>query len=206
MRYVDRAEAAEVLADRLAAYAGAADVIVLGLPRGGVPVAADVAARLRLPLDVLVVRKLGLPDAPEIAFGALGPHDVLILHEDVAKRLTTAEVRAVVDREVVELLRRETVYRPERPDLDLSSKTALIVDDGLATGATARAAIAVARKLRAHRVVLAVPVGALGALAMLDTIADEVVCPLVPEDFSAVSRHYRNFAEVDDESVIAALR
>src|SRR5438876_11921994 len=104
MRYADRAEAAEVLAGRLAAYAGAADAIVLGLPRGGVPVAADVAARLRLPLDVLVVRKLGLPDAPEVAFGALGPHGVRILHDDVAKQLAPAEVQAVVDREAVELL------------------------------------------------------------------------------------------------------
>jgi predicted phosphoribosyltransferase len=205
MRYADRAEAGEVLAARLTAYAGAPATIVLGLPRGGVPVAAGVATALHLPLDVLIVRKLGLPRAPEVAFGALGPHGVRVLNDDLAKSLSSAEIQAVVDREAVELQRQERVYRSEQPPVDVDGKVVLIIDDGLATGATARAAVAVTRLLGAARVVVAVPVGGLAPLALLDTIADEVVCPLVPEDFAAVSRHYRDFTQIDDEAVLAAL-
>jgi predicted phosphoribosyltransferase len=202
MRYADRAAAAGVLADRLAAYAGAPDTLVLGLPRGGVPIAVAVAARLGLPVDVLVVRKLGVPDAPEVAFGALGPHGVRIVDEDVVKRLPPAEVDAVIARESAELRRRQLLYRPSP---DPVAATTLIVDDGLATGATARAAVAVVRRLGATRVVVAVPVGPLRALARLDAVADEVVCPVVPARFVAVSRHYRDFTEVEDDAVLAAL-
>ncbi|MGI5212645.1 phosphoribosyltransferase [Plantactinospora sp. CA-290183] len=203
--YQDRDDAGEVLAERLSALAGQPDVTVLGLVRGGVPVAATVAARLRAPLDVLVVRKLGLPEAPEVAFGAVGPAGVRVLNQQIADRLTFEEEDAVVRRETTELARRERRYRSGRPPLRLDGRTAVIVDDGLATGATARAAVAVARQLGARRVVLAVPVGAPDAYAALSRAADEVVCPVRPADFGAVSRYYDDFHEVSDDEVVAAL-
>ncbi|MFY1674315.1 phosphoribosyltransferase [Plantactinospora sp. WMMB334] len=202
--YRDRAEAGAVLADRLSA-AGDPGVVVLGLVRGGVPVAAAVAQRLGAPLDVLVVRKLGLPEAPEVAFGAVGPGGLRVLNEEIAGRLDGAEVEAVVRAETVELERRERLYRADRPPLRLDGRTAVVVDDGLATGATARAAVGVARQLGARRVVLAVPVGAPEAYAVLSRTADEVVCPERPADFGAVSRYYDDFHEVPDAEVVAAL-
>ncbi|WP_422772526.1 phosphoribosyltransferase [Plantactinospora sp. WMMC1484] len=202
--YRDRAEAGAVLADRLSA-AGDTGVVVLGLVRGGVPVAAAVAERLGAPLDVLVVRKLGLPEAPEVAFGAVGPGGLRVLNEEIAGRLDDAEVEAVVRAETAELERRERLYRADRPPLRLDGRTAVVVDDGLATGATARAAVGVARQLGARRVVLAVPVGAPEAYAVLSRTADEVICPERPADFGAVSRYYDDFHEVPDAEVVAAL-
>lgn len=203
--YRDRAAAGVALAGRLAAYAGRPDVVVLGLVRGGVPVAAVVAARLGVPLDVLVVRKLGVPWAPEVAFGALGPHGVRVLNPDIAQRLEPREVAEVTRREAVELQRREERYRAGKPPLELYGRTAVLVDDGLATGATARAAVAVARRLGATRVVLAAPVGSAEACAWLSRVAHEVVCPVHPADFGAVSRFYRDFHQVTDAEVGAAL-
>ncbi|MFC6019073.1 phosphoribosyltransferase [Plantactinospora solaniradicis] len=203
--YRDRTAAGAVLADLLDSVAGQPDVIVLGLVRGGVPVAAAVAERLRVPLDVLVVRKLGLPEAPEVAFGAVGPGGLRVLNEEIAGRLDPAEVDAVVRAETAELERRERRYRTGRPPLRLDDRIAVIVDDGLATGATARAAVGVARQLGARRVVLAVPVGAPEAYAVLTRTADEVVCPERPASFGAVSRYYADFHEVPDEEVVALL-
>jgi predicted phosphoribosyltransferase len=203
--YRDRTAAGAVLADRLESVAGQPDAIVLGLVRGGVPVAAAVAERLRVPLDVLVVRKLGLPEAPEVAFGAVGPGGLRVLNEEIADRLDPAEVDAVVRAETAELERRELRYRTGRPPLRLDDRIAVIVDDGLATGATARAAVGVARQLGARRVVLAVPVGAPEAYAVLARTADEVVCPVRPAAFGAVSRYYSDFHEVSDEEVVALL-
>jgi putative phosphoribosyl transferase len=205
MSYTDRRAAGAVLAERLA-NAGIADpAIVLGLVRGGVPVAAEIAHRLELPLDVLVVRKLGVPWAPEVAFGALGPRGVQVLNEDISSRLTAEEIAAVVRHESAELARRERRFRAGRPELDLTDQTALIVDDGLATGATARAAVEVARELNAARIVLAVPVGSVEAVTQLSELADEVVCPLAPPDFGAVSRFYDNFTQVSDAEVVFLL-
>ncbi|WP_326561832.1 phosphoribosyltransferase [Micromonospora sp. NBC_01796] len=203
--YRDRADAGRALADRLAGLAGRPDLIVLGLVRGGVPVAAAVAERLAAPLDVLVVRKLGLPQAPEVAFGAVGPGGVRVLNPEIADRLDPDRTAEVVGRETVELERRERLYRAGRPPLSLDGRTAVIVDDGLATGATARASVAVARRLGAQRVVVAVPVGSVQAYAALAEEADEVVCLQRPEDFGAVSRFYEDFHEVPDDEVTATL-
>ncbi|MFK3982550.1 phosphoribosyltransferase [Micromonospora sp. NPDC050397] len=203
--YRDRADAGVALADRLAELTGRPDNTVLGLVRGGVPVAATVAERLAAPLDVLVVRKLGLPRAREVAFGALGPAGVQVLNPELADRLDPEQREEVVRREMAELERRERLYRADRPPLALGGRTAVIVDDGLATGATARAAVAVARRLGARRVVVAVPVGSLAAHEALVREADEVVCPQIPDDFGAVSRYYEDFHEVSDEEVTATL-
>jgi predicted phosphoribosyltransferase len=205
MTYADRSAAGAVLAEHLGPYANRPDVVVLGLVRGGVPVAGEVARRLAVPFDVLVVRKLGVPWAPEVAFGALGPGDVRVLNPDIVSRLTVEEVGAVVRHEGVELARRERRYRADRPVLSLTGRVALIVDDGLATGATARAAVAVARQLGATEVVVAVPVGSVEAVAQLSTLADRVVCPTMPDDFGAVSRFYDDFGQVSDDEVVALL-
>jgi predicted phosphoribosyltransferase len=203
--YRDREAAGEELGRQLARYAGRDDVTVLGLVRGGVPVAAVVAARLTAPLDVLVVRKLGVPGAEEVAFGAVGPGGVLVRNEEIASRLTAAQINQVRQRESAELQRREQRYRSGRPPLDLTGRTAIVVDDGLATGATARAAVAVARELGAAAVVLAVPVAAPDAVVQLRTLADQVVCPLAPQQFGAVSRYYDRFGQVTDDEVVALL-
>jgi putative phosphoribosyl transferase len=205
MTYADRRDAGAVLAEHLAAYAGHPDVVVLGLVRGGVPVAAEVASRLGAPLDVLVVRKLGVPWAREVAFGALGPGGVQVLNDEIASRLTRSTVAAVLRHEANELSRRERLYRPDRPPPDLAGRTALLVDDGLATGASARAAVAVAYSLGAKRVVVAVPVGSIEAAAQLATEADEVICLWQPADFGAVSRYYDHFGQVTDAEVMALL-
>ncbi|MFI1196878.1 phosphoribosyltransferase [Micromonospora sp. NPDC020750] len=203
--YRDREDAGQVLADRLAELADRPDITVLGLVRGGVPVARVVAERLRAPLDVLVVRKLGMPMAPEVAFGALGPNGVRVLNEAVAARVDPGDVAEVQRHEQAELERRERRYRAGRPPLDLTGRTAVIVDDGLATGATARAAVQVARRLGARRVVVAVPVGAEEAYEMLVAEADEVVCVQRPAGFGAVSSYYEDFHEVSDDEVTDVL-
>jgi putative phosphoribosyl transferase len=203
--YRDRAAAGEELATRLTHLAGQPEVVVLGLVRGGVPVAAVVADRLGAPLDVLVVRKLGVPWAPEVAFGAIGPAGVRVVNEDIARRLDVDKVSEVIRRETVELARREQRYRGGKPPLDLSGRTAVVVDDGLATGATARAAAEVARRLGAGRVVLAMPVGAARAATTVASAADELVCPLCTRDFRAVSQFYADFHQVSDAEVAAAL-
>jgi predicted phosphoribosyltransferase len=203
--YTDRTEAGDRLAAQLKHYADRPDVVVLGLVRGGVPVAARVAAALHAPLDVLVVRKLGVPWAPEVAFGALGPGGVVVHNPEVEGYVSTADVQSVTRAETDELGRREERYRQGRPPLSLDGRVAIIVDDGLATGASARAAVAAARRLNAARVVVAVPVGAPDAVDTLRREADEVVCPLTPPDFGAVSRFYQHFPQTSDEEVVALL-
>jgi predicted phosphoribosyltransferase len=175
--YRNREEAGRVLAERLTGLIGQPVVIVLGLVRGGVPVAAVIAERLGAPLDVLVVRKLGMPWAPEVAFGALGPGGVQVLNDMIASRLSPDDIAEANRREQAELERRERIYRAGRPPLELTGRTAVIVDDGLATGATARAAVQVARHLGARRVIVAVPVGSQEAYEMLAAEADQVITP-----------------------------
>ena len=205
MTYANRQAAGDKLAEHLARYAGREDVVVLGLVRGGVPVAARVAERLGLPLDVLVVRKLGVPWSPEVAFGAIGPDGVVVRNREVADHLSPADMDRVIEAESAELARRTARYRPGRPPLSVAGNTAIVVDDGLATGATARAAVEVARHLGAAKVVVAVPVAAADSLATVRAVADEVICPLIPPMFGAVSRFYDEFPQTPDSEVLAAL-
>jgi predicted phosphoribosyltransferase len=185
---------------------------VLGLPRGGLPVAAEVAAALHAPLDVLVVRKLGMPGQPELAFGAVAsgadPDRPVQVRNDLVLergRASPAQLEAVVGREVAELHRRELAYRGERPAVDLSGRVVVVVDDGLATGASARAALLAVRARGPSSLVLAVPVAPRSTLVVLDEVADHVVCAAVPRRFIAVGRHYADFHQVSDAEVHAVL-
>ncbi|SDY18482.1 Predicted phosphoribosyltransferase [Micromonospora pattaloongensis] len=203
--YLDRVAAGRALAARLKHLADRPDVVVLGLVRGGVPVAAVVATELRVQLDVLVVRKLGVPSAPELAFGAIGPDGVQVLNPEISERIEPERIAEVVRAETAELRRREEVYRPGRSPLDLRDRTVVIVDDGLATGATIRAAVVLCRQLHAHRIMVAVPVGSVEACAVVSADADELLCLLRPADFHAVGQFYENFEQVSDEQVTAML-
>jgi predicted phosphoribosyltransferase len=205
VRYLDRADAGLALARLLTAYRTGPPVRVLGIARGGVKVAAPIAQELRRPLDVLVIRKLGLPWAPEVAFGAIGPYGVDIRAVEAESHLAPDEADAIAASARIEVDRQVSAYRHGRPPLDLTGETAILVDDGLATGATAQAAVALARELRAARVVIAVPVGAARAITDLRLVADDVVCPIVPRLFDAVSRYYERFGQVDDDEVMALL-
>jgi predicted phosphoribosyltransferase len=181
--------------------------LVLGLPRGGVPVAAEVAAALGAPLDVLLVRKLGVPGRDELAFGAIASGGAQVLNPDVivAARLDVHAIEEVIAAETRELARREQCYRGERPSPAVAGRTAIVVDDGLATGATMRAAVLALRALDAALVIAAAPVGSADACALLARDADAVVCPLVPRRFAAVGGWYADFAPVPDEAVTAIL-
>ena len=205
-RFADRAAAGRRLAEVLAAYQGP-DVVVVGLPRGGVPVAAEVARALGAPLDVLVVRKLGVPYQPELAFGAIGEGGVRVHNSALLRRIGLVEesIAAVEEAELVELQRRVQRYRGGREGLPLAGRVVIIVDDGFATGATARAAALVARAGGAARVVLAAPIGAADTVAELAEVADEVVCVGAPPDFVAVGQGYRDFGQTSDEEVCALL-
>jgi putative phosphoribosyl transferase len=203
--YRDRTDAGRRLGEFLAPWRSP-DVVVLGLPRGGVPVAAEVAAALDAPLDVIVVRKLGIPDQPEVAMGAIGEGGVRVLDEALVARagVTDAEVDAVERRERATLDARVARFRADGERLDLTGRTAIIVDDGIATGATANAAARVARRLGASRVVVAAPVGGTDAASRVED-ADEVVCLLQPRDFQAVGAHYRDFGQTSEDEVAALL-
>lgn len=206
-RFADRYDAGRRLAALLQDYRGL-DVLVLGLPRGGVPVAAEVARALDAPLDVLVVRKLGMPAQPELAFGAIGEDGVRVLNDRVLRRsgLGAGEMAAVELRERTELERRVALYRGGRPGLTLAGRIVLIIDDGFATGATARAAALVARAHGARKVVLAAPIGAADTVRGLREVADDVVCLGAPFDFVAVGQGYDDFAQTSDAQVCALLK
>ncbi len=207
MPFTDRFDAGRRLAGLLGHLRGE-DVVVLGLPRGGVPVAFEVAGGLGAPLDVIVVRKLGVPFRSELAMGAVGEDGVLVLNEDVLwmAGLDRAEVAEVEQRERAELGRRVARLRGDRPRLDLGGRTAVIVDDGIATGSTATAACQVARSLGAGRVVLAVPVCSPDVARRLRRHVGEMVCVETPEYFSAVGQWYRDFHQVSDREVADLLR
>ncbi|MFD7388073.1 phosphoribosyltransferase family protein [Streptomyces sp. NPDC059852] len=209
MRYDDRRTAGRLLATELSDLPElrGGDAVVLGLPRGGVPVAAEVARSLGAPLDVLVVRKLGVPGRPEWAFGAIGEHGVRVLNQDVmaAAGITSAALESVEAAERAELERRVRAYRREREAAAVAARTAVVVDDGLATGATAEAACRVVRGQGAARVVLAVPVAPERSVARLRQVADAVVCPSTPWDFGSVGAWYRDFAQVPDAEVVSLL-
>ena len=205
--FADRVEAGQVLAAKLSAYRDRDDVLVLALPRGGVPVASEVARALNVPFDVFVVRKLGVPGHEELAMGAIASGGVRQLNHDVVDALGIPQnmIDAVAAREQRELERREQAYRGARPPLALINKTIIIVDDGLATGATMSAAFMAARQQHPARVIAAAPVGAVSSCAGLATEADEVVCARTPEPFVAVGMWYRDFAPTTDDEVRSLL-
>jgi putative phosphoribosyl transferase len=201
--FADRVDAGRALAKALEKRRGAADTIVLGLPRGGVPVAHEIAEALALPLDVLVVRKLGLPWQPELAMGAIASGGALVLNDEVVRYLGDRgdAFETVRAREQAELERRERDYRGDRPPLDMRNRTGILVDDGLATGATMEAAVRALQALGARRVVVAVPVASAQARDRIAAVADEVVCLATPMLFSAVGQWYRDFGQTEDEEV-----
>lgn len=203
VRFQDRRDAGRQLAAKLASYAGDSGVLVLGLPRGGVPVAYEVARSLHAPLDVFVVRKLGVPGRRELAMGAIASGGMRVLNPDVIEALgiSPAAVESVADRELLELERQQQVYRGQDPLPELSGRTVIVVDDGLATGSTMRAAVGTLRQSDPARIVVAVPVAAAETARRLREVADSVVCLSAPPDFHAVSMWYEDFSQTSDEEV-----
>ena len=201
--FENRADAGRRLAEQLVGYVGEPDVLVLGLPRGGVPVAYEVAATLEAPLDVFVVRKLGVPGHEELAMGAIATGGVRVLNEEVVRGLGIGDevLDAVAAREAEELARREALYRGDRPPPEVDGKVVILVDDGLATGSTMRAAVAALRQQGPSRIVVAVPVAAAQTCDVLAREADDVVCALTPEPFYAVGLWYADFSQTSDDEV-----
>jgi predicted phosphoribosyltransferase len=199
----DRRAAGRLVAAKLARYAERPDVVVLALPRGGVPVAYEVAQALDAPLDVFVVRKLGLPGHEELAMGAVATGGVRVLNEQIVRALSLPPdlIDAVAAREQQELARRERLYRGDRPPLDVRGRTVILVDDGLATGATMHAAIEALRAQQPARIVVAVPTAAPETCEALRAKADEVVCAITPEPFYAVGLWYDDFSQTSDDEV-----
>jgi putative phosphoribosyl transferase len=207
MRFRDRSDAGRRLASRLQ-FLRSEDVVVLGLPRGGVPVAVEVARTLGAPLDVILVRKLGVPAQPELGLGAIGESGARVINQEVVHyaHVSEAQIAQVEQKERAELQRRAQRFRGDVPHESLAGRTAVIVDDGIATGSTARAACQVARALGAATVVLAVPVAPPSADRTLRGDADEVICLEMPERFQAIGEWYEDFAQTSDEEVVALLR
>ena len=201
--FTDRRAGGRALAAELDGYAGRDDVVVLGLPRGGIPVAYEVARALGVPLDVFLVRKLGTPWHPELAMGAIASGGIRVLNEDVVRSygISPQEIQLVAHREQQELERRERQYRAGRLLLPVAGRVVILVDDGLATGSTMRAAVGAVRQLHPSRVVVAVPVGARESAEELRAVADEVICARTPEPFSAVGQWYIDFDQTTDEEV-----
>jgi predicted phosphoribosyltransferase len=205
--FADRREAGRVLAKRLRNYAGRPDVLVLGLPRGGVPVASEVARALGTPFDVFVVRKLGAPGHKELAMGAIASGGVVVINEEVVDglRVSWETIEEEIVRERWELARREQLYRGDRPALQVAGKTVILVDDGLATGSTMRAAVRALRRLRPEQIIVAVPTSARSTCDEFQTIADACICSITPEPFQAVGLWYDDFAQVSDAEVCELL-
>ncbi len=202
-RFRDRSDAGQRLAERLSSYGGRPDVVVLALPRGGVPVGFEVARALGAPLDVFVVRKLGVPGREELAMGAIAWGGIRVLNDDVvaALRIPDRVIEVVTARELQELRWREREYRGDRPPPEIRGQTAILVDDGMATGSTMRAAVAAVRRLEPARIVVAVPIGSAAACADLELVADECVCCMTPDPFHAVGIWYDDFAQTTDDEV-----
>jgi putative phosphoribosyl transferase len=206
-RFRDRREAGDRLAERLRAYANRTDAIVLALPRGGVPVAYEVAEQLRVPLDVFVVRKLGVPGQEELAMGALASGGVRVLDDELIRMagVSVTDIERATAMATEELSRQEGRYRGARRFPDIRDKTVILVDDGLATGSTMRAAVQALRAQRPTAIVVAVPVGAPETCEALRAVADDVVCVETPEPFRAVGLWYEDFAQTTDDEVHALL-
>jgi len=207
MIFGDRVDAGRRLAEKLRAYANRDDVIVLGIPRGGVPVAFEVAAALHAPLDVFLSRKLGVPGQEELAFGAVATGGVRVLDQELieAVGISKREIEEITHRVRTELERRESAFRGKRPPLDLEGKIAILIDDGIATGSSMRAAINALRQHRPARVVVAIPVAPLSTFHRLRSEVDELICVHMPESFYAIGQFYADFSQVADEEVTALI-
>jgi putative phosphoribosyl transferase len=203
MIFKNRQEAGQRLASRLGKYANREDVMVLGVPRGGVPVASEVAAALNLPLDIFVLRKLGVPGHEELAFGAIGSGGVRVLDREVVKSvgLSDSVIELVTRAERTELARREQIYRGGRPPLDVRGKTVILVDDGIATGSSLRAGVRALRQMQPAAIVIAAPVAPRSTVNRLRREVDDVVCAAIPERFYGVGQFYHDFSQVSDEEV-----
>ena len=199
----NRRDAGKILAQKLSAYANRADVLVLALPRGGVPVAYEVALALNVPLDILIVRKLGLPGREELAIGAIASAGIRVLNDDIIRVLSIPQeiINIVAQRELQELERREHMYRGDRPAPEVHNRTVILIDDGLATGASMRAAVVALRAQHPARIVIAVPTAAPEICNALEFDVDEIVCAITPKPFLGVGRWYEDFSQVTDEQV-----
>lgn len=208
MLFQDRFDAGRFLASKLHAYANRSGAVVLALPRGGVPVGFEVAKILNLPLDVFVVRKLGVPGYEELAMGAIASAGIRVVNEDVVEKAGIPEdvIEAVAAEEEQELERRERDYREGRPPLNVQGRTVILVDDGLATGSSMRVAVLALRKKRPAQIVVAVPVGAPAACAEFESEVDETICAITPEPFQSVGQWYRDFSQTSDQEVRDLLR
>ena len=202
-RFRDRRDAGRRLAQKLLHYAGHSDLIVLALPRGGVPVAYEVAVVLNAPLDIFIVRKLGLPGHEELAIGAIASGGIRVLNEDIVRMLNVPEqvINIVAQRELQELQRREKSYRGDRPTPQVRGRTVILIDDGLATGASMRAAVAGLRAQKPKQIVVAVPTAAPETCDALASEVDEIVCASTPEPFLGVGRWYEDFSQTTDDEV-----
>lgn len=206
-RFHDRRDAGQALAEALDDYRGTSDTLVLALPRGGVPVAWEIAQALDAELDILVVRKLGVPWQPEVAMGAIAGNGVRVLHEDMIRALHIPEddIETIARSETRELERRETAYRGDRPPLRIEGRHIILVDDGLATGATMKAAVQALRQQQPAHIVVAVPVAPPDTANDIAALADEVICLLKPANFAAVGQWYERFDQTSDEEVRSLL-
>ena len=201
--FKDRREAGRKLAQKLTAYAGQPDLLTLALPRGGVPVAYEVARALNAPLDVFLVRKLGLPGQEELAIGAIATGGVRVLNRDIIRTLSIPDevINFVARRELQELQRRERLYRGDRPPPEVRDRTIILIDDGLATGASMRAAVVSLRAQHPARILVAVPIAAENVCEAFRTEVDEIICAVTPEPFYGVGRWYENFSQITDQEV-----
>jgi putative phosphoribosyl transferase len=206
--FKDRRDAGKKLAQKLSAYSGHPNGLILALPRGGVPVAYEVAQALNVPLDIFIVRKLGVPGREELAFGAIASGGVHVLNGDVVRMLSIPDevIHFVAKREFQELQRREQLYRGDRPAPDVRNRTVILIDDGLATGASMRAAVAGLRAQHPSRIVIAVPTAAPETCEAFQSEVDEIVCAVTPELFYGVGRWYEDFSQVTDEEVRTLLQ
>lgn len=206
-RFKDRYQAGQLLARQLMSYAGNKDVIVMALPRGGVPVAAEIARALNAPLDLMIVRKLGVPGHEELAFGALAGNEVKIYNEEILQELSLSQksIDQVIAKETKELARRNQLYRGGRPFPPLENKTVIVVDDGIATGASIKAAVLALRQAKPKKIIVAVPVAPADVGDSMMHLADHYVCLMVPWPFSAVGLWYEDFSQTEDEEVLNLL-
>lgn len=203
MVFFDRVEAGRLLASKLTHYKGRPDTLILALPRGGIPVAAEIGKELQLPIDVFVVRKLGVPGHEELAMGAIATGDMRIINYEVVGQLGISQetIEAVAQKEREELRRREQLYRGSKPPRDVHDRNVILVDDGIATGSTIRAAIAALRQLSPARIIVAVPVAAAETARQVGGEVDEMICAQTPEQLYAIGQWYEHFEQTTDEEV-----